>query len=44
MRGQAKRPEIRRLGFLTAGTYRINPALFEVVTVKLAHADGMRER
>jgi uncharacterized membrane protein YqiK len=33
----------RQLGFLTTGTYRINPALFEVVTSATAAAHDMRE-
>ncbi|HEY7498605.1 MAG TPA: SPFH domain-containing protein [Vicinamibacterales bacterium] len=33
----------RQLGFLTAGTYRINPALFEVVSAARAAAHDMRE-
>lgn len=32
----------RQLAFLTAGTYRINPALFQVVTTDNADAFGMR--
>jgi uncharacterized membrane protein YqiK len=32
----------RQLGFLTAGTYRINPALFHVVTAANADEHGMR--
>src|SRR5207344_396147 len=31
----------RQLAFLTAGTYRINPALFEVVTTANASKAGM---
>jgi len=31
----------RQLGFLTAGTYRINPALFELVTVRNAESHGI---
>ena len=31
----------RQLGFLTAGTYRINPALFHLVTTNNAEAHGM---
>ena len=31
----------RQIGLLTAGTYRINPALFEVVTPATAKAHGM---
>ena len=31
----------RQLAFLTAGTYRINPALFQVVTTATAEAHGM---
>ena len=31
----------RQIGFLTAGTYRINPALFEVVTAARAGKHGM---
>jgi len=33
----------RQLAFLTAGTYRINPALFEVVTRSTAEEHGMSE-
>jgi uncharacterized membrane protein YqiK len=33
----------RQLGFLTAGTYRINPALFEVVSASRARAHDMEE-
>ncbi len=33
----------RQLAFLTAGTYRINPALFEVVTRSTAAEHGMSE-
>lgn len=33
----------RQLAFLTAGTYRINPALFQVVTTDNADAFGVRE-
>ncbi len=32
----------RQLGFLTAGTYRLNPALFEIVTTDTAASFGMR--
>ena len=32
----------RQLGILTAGTYRINPALFEVITPRNAEQYGMR--
>lgn len=31
----------RQLGVLTAGTYRINPALFTVITADTAHEHGM---
>ena len=31
----------RQLGFLTAGTYRINPALFQLVTARNAEHHGM---
>lgn len=31
----------RQLGFLTAGTYRINTALFQVITAKTAASHGM---
>jgi uncharacterized membrane protein YqiK len=31
----------RQSGFLTAGTYRINPALFTVITSATAHEHGM---
>ncbi len=31
----------RQLGVLTAGTYRINPALFTVITADTAHQHGM---
>ena len=31
----------RQLGFLTAGTYRINPALFQLVTARNAEDHGM---
>lgn len=31
----------RQLGLLTAGTYRINPALFTVITAASAHEHGM---
>lgn len=31
----------RQLGLLTAGTYRINPAVFEVITAATAHHHGM---
>ena len=31
----------RQLGFLTAGTYRINPALFEVITARTAERHGI---
>jgi uncharacterized membrane protein YqiK len=31
----------RQLGFLTAGTYRINPALFEVITARVAERHGI---
>lgn len=31
----------RQLGVLTAGTYRINPALFTVITTATAHEHGM---
>jgi uncharacterized membrane protein YqiK len=34
----------RQLGILTAGTYRINPALFEVITSANAHVHQMNER
>jgi uncharacterized membrane protein YqiK len=34
----------RQLGFLTAGTYRINPALFEIITARMAPAHEMREQ
>ncbi|MFZ5441153.1 MAG: SPFH domain-containing protein [Myxococcota bacterium] len=34
----------RQLAFLTAGTYRINPALFQVVTTDTADRFGMHER
>ncbi len=33
----------RQLGFLTAGTYRINPALFQLVTTHNAEHHGMTE-
>jgi uncharacterized membrane protein YqiK len=33
----------RQLGFLTAGTYRINPALFQLVTTRNAEHHGMVE-
>ena len=33
----------RQLGFLTAGTYRINPALFQLVTTRNAEHHGMTE-
>ena len=33
----------RQLGFLTSGTYRINPSLFQVVTAAKASAFDMRE-
>ncbi|MDB4980606.1 MAG: band 7 protein [Myxococcales bacterium] len=31
----------RQLGFLTAGTYRINPSLFEVITARTAERHGI---
>jgi uncharacterized membrane protein YqiK len=31
----------RQLGFITAGTYRINPALFEVITARTAERHGI---
>ncbi len=31
----------RQLGILTAGTYRINPALFTVITAEVAHEHGL---
>src|SRR4051812_47576674 len=31
----------RQLGFLTAGTYRINPALFELITARTAERNGI---
>jgi uncharacterized membrane protein YqiK len=31
----------RQLGFLTAGTYRINPALFEIITTRTAGSHGI---
>jgi uncharacterized membrane protein YqiK len=31
----------RQMGFLTAGTYRINPALFQVITARNAERHGM---
>ncbi|HEX2452273.1 MAG TPA: SPFH domain-containing protein [Vicinamibacterales bacterium] len=33
----------RQLAFLTAGTYRINPSLFEIVTAATAEEHGMTE-
>lgn len=33
----------RQLAFLTSGTYRINPALFDVVTARTAEAHGLAE-
>lgn len=33
----------RQLGLLTAGTYRINPALFQVITTRNAKHHGMQE-
>jgi uncharacterized membrane protein YqiK len=32
----------RQLAFLTAGTYRINPALFQVISARNAEKNGMR--
>jgi uncharacterized membrane protein YqiK len=32
----------RQIGFITAGSYRINPALFSVVTARNAHEHGLQ--